>query len=63
MPLGLPELLIILVIVILLFGVGRLTKIGSELGKGISAFRSGLNESKPVDESENGTDTTTKTIE
>lgn len=46
MPLGVPELLIILVIVILLFGVGRLSKIGSELGKGISAFRSGLNEDK-----------------
>ncbi len=49
MPLGLPELLVILVIVILLFGVGRLSKIGSELGKGISAFRTGLNEGKPND--------------
>ncbi|MCA9965255.1 MAG: twin-arginine translocase TatA/TatE family subunit, partial [Anaerolineales bacterium] len=31
---GLPELLIVLVIVLLVFGVGRITKIGSELGKG-----------------------------
>lgn len=42
--LGAPELLIILVIVIVLFGVGRIGKLGSELGKGISAFRQGLRE-------------------
>ncbi|MCB9433267.1 MAG: twin-arginine translocase TatA/TatE family subunit [Ardenticatenaceae bacterium] len=41
---GLPELLIVLVIVLLVFGVGRITKIGSELGKGISAFRQGVRE-------------------
>ena len=40
--LGGPELLIILVIVILIFGVGRIANIGGELGKGISAFRKGL---------------------
>jgi sec-independent protein translocase protein TatA len=40
--LGAPELLIILVIVILIFGVGRIANIGGELGKGISAFRKGL---------------------
>lgn len=39
---GVPELLIIVVIVILLFGVGRISKIGSELGGGIRAFREGL---------------------
>jgi sec-independent protein translocase protein TatA len=37
-----PELIIILVIVVLLFGVGRLSKIGSELGRGIREFREGL---------------------
>jgi sec-independent protein translocase protein TatA len=37
-----PELLILLVIVILIFGVGRITKIASELGGGIRAFRKGL---------------------
>ncbi len=39
---GVPELLIILVIVVLLFGVGRVGKIAGELGKGIREFRSGL---------------------
>ncbi len=40
--LGIPELLIILVIVVLLFGPGRLGKIAGELGKGIRNFREGL---------------------
>lgn len=40
--LGVPELLIILVIVILLFGPGRIGKIAGEVGKGIRSFRDGL---------------------
>ncbi len=40
---GFPELLIILVIVLLLFGPGRLGKVAGELGKGIRAFKEGLN--------------------
>ncbi len=40
--LGVPELLIILVIVILLFGPGRIGKIAGEVGKGIRSFREGL---------------------
>ena len=39
---GIQELLIILVIVILLFGVGRISKIGKELGGSIRSFRDGL---------------------
>ncbi|MFQ5400417.1 MAG: twin-arginine translocase TatA/TatE family subunit [Anaerolineae bacterium] len=38
------EWVIILVVVLLVFGVGRISKLGSELGKGISAFREGLQE-------------------
>jgi sec-independent protein translocase protein TatA len=51
--LGAPEIILILVIVLLLFGVGRIGKIGGELGKGIKSFREGLKgdepEQKPVD--------------
>ena len=36
------ELIIILVIVILLFGVGRISKIFGELGSGIRSFQKGL---------------------
>lgn len=42
--LGPVELIIILAIVMLLFGVGRVSKIGSELGTAIGEFRKGLNE-------------------
>ncbi len=42
--LGTSELIIILVIVLVIFGVGRIGKLGSELGKGISAFRQGVKE-------------------
>jgi sec-independent protein translocase protein TatA len=40
--LGPTELIIILVIVIVLFGVGRIGKIAGELGNGIRAFKDGL---------------------
>jgi len=40
------ELIIILVIILLLFGVGRVSKIGRELGSTISEFRKGLSEGK-----------------
>jgi len=40
--LGAPELIIILIIIILLFGPGRIGKVAGELGKGIKNFREGL---------------------
>jgi sec-independent protein translocase protein TatA len=43
MNIGSPELLIILVVVILLFGAGRISKVGGELGTAIREFRRGLN--------------------
>lgn len=42
--LGTPELVIILLIIILVFGVGRVSRIGRELGTGIREFRKGLSE-------------------
>ncbi len=40
--LGGPELMIVLVIVLLLFGVGRVSRVGGELGSAIREFRKGL---------------------
>lgn len=40
--LGPTELIIILVIVVVLFGVGRISKIAGEMGTGIRAFKEGL---------------------
>jgi len=39
---GLPELLIILVIVIIIFGAGKLPQLGRGLGEGIKNFRTSL---------------------
>jgi sec-independent protein translocase protein TatA len=44
--LGLPELLIILVIVVLLFGAGRLPQIGSGVGEGIRNFKKAIKDDK-----------------
>jgi sec-independent protein translocase protein TatA len=38
------ELLIVLIIVVLLFGVGRVSKIGGEMGQAVANFRKGLQE-------------------
>ena len=48
--LGTPELILILVVVLILFGVGRIGKLGSELGKGIRAFREGMKDEQAGDE-------------
>jgi sec-independent protein translocase protein TatA len=56
--LGPTELIIILIIVVLLFGVGRISKISGEIGSGIRAFRDGLKgdeEKKPEAEQEEET--------
>ncbi len=38
---GVPELLIVLVIVLIFFGVGKLPQIGKALGEGIKGFKDG----------------------
>ena len=48
--LGPTELIIILVIIIVLFGVGRISKIAGELGSGIKAFKDGLQGEEEVNE-------------
>lgn len=54
--LGPTELIIILVIVILLFGVGRISKIAGELGSGIRSFKDGLTGPEKKDKTEESSD-------
>lgn len=49
---GVPELLIILAVILLIFGVGRIARVGGELGKGVSAFREGLKEGQDTNDKE-----------
>ena len=56
--LGGAELLIILAIVLLLFGVGRVSRIGGELGSAVANFRKGLQQgAKENGEEANQTET------
>ncbi len=41
-PIGLPQVLIILLVVLLIFGAKRLPEIGASLGKGIRTFKSSV---------------------
>ncbi len=47
--LGIPELLIILVIVVVIFGATRLPQIGKGLGEGIRNFRGATREPPEID--------------
>jgi sec-independent protein translocase protein TatA len=49
---GPTELIIILVIVLILFGAGRVSSLGGELGSAIANFRRGLNEGQEKDKQE-----------
>jgi len=42
--LGTQELLIILVLVMIIFGAGKIPQVGSALGKGILNFKKGIND-------------------
>lgn len=48
--LGLPELLVILVIALLIFGPGKLGSVGKSLGEAIRNFKSALNEPEKPEE-------------
>jgi len=55
--LGMPELIIILVIIVIIFGAGKLPEIGSGLGKGIKNFKKATkDEEKEKIEAENKED-------
>ena len=54
--LGMPELIIILVIIVIIFGAGKLTEIGSGIGKGIRNFKEATkkdDESKVLEDDKN----------
>jgi sec-independent protein translocase protein TatA len=55
---GWPEILMILVIVILIFGVGKVADVGPALGKAISGFRTAVKEGEDEEKTEedNGED-------
>lgn len=47
--LGTQELLIILVLVMVIFGAGKLPQVGEALGKGIRNFKKGVNDAQEID--------------
>jgi len=49
MNFGTPELILVIVIIVLLFGVGRISKISGEIGSSIKAFREGISSEKDTD--------------
>lgn len=44
---GMPELIIILVIILIIFGAGKLPEIGAGMGKAIKSFKSATAEEEP----------------
>lgn len=48
-PVGLPEMLIILAIVILIFGASRLPELGRGIGAGIKNFKASVKDSEKVE--------------
>jgi sec-independent protein translocase protein TatA len=46
---GLPEILLIALVALLLFGAGRIADIGKGLGQGIKNFKQGIKEADEVD--------------
>jgi sec-independent protein translocase protein TatA len=47
--LGMPELIVIMVIVLLIFGAGKLPEIGGAIGKGIKGFKKSMKEPDEID--------------
>lgn len=46
---GMPELLVILVIILVIFGAGKLPEIGGAIGKGIKNFKKATREPEEID--------------
>ncbi|MFO7760740.1 MAG: twin-arginine translocase TatA/TatE family subunit [Thermodesulfobacteriota bacterium] len=57
--LGMPELIVILVIIVIIFGAGKLPEIGSGIGKGIKNFKKATHEeddNKKIEEQDKESD-------
>ena len=54
-PLGIPELAIIVVVILLIFGARRLPEIGTSMGKGIRTFKTALMGEDEKEEAEKAT--------
>jgi sec-independent protein translocase protein TatA len=50
--LGIPELILILIVALVIFGPGKLPEIGKSLGKGIGEFKDALKKTQDKDEDE-----------
>lgn len=48
--LGMPELIVILVIIVIIFGAGKLPEIGSGIGKGIKNFKEATKQKEEEEE-------------
>ena len=53
--LGLPELLVILVIVVLIFGAGKIPQLGKGLGEGIKNFKDSMKDGQSRDPKDDDT--------
>ena len=53
---GMPELIIILVIILVIFGAGKLPEIGTGIGKGIRNFRKATSGKDEIDVTPDGKD-------
>lgn len=47
--LGMPELIVIMVIVLIIFGAGKLSDVGGAIGKGIKNFKKSMKEPDEID--------------
>lgn len=54
---GMPELIIILVIILIIFGAGKLPEIGAGIGKGIKNFKKATTEEDKQEKLEDKNDT------
>lgn len=54
--LGMPELIVILVIIVIIFGAGKLPEIGSGIGKGIKNFKEATKKEETAEIDKEATD-------